>query len=103
MALVYLSHDFLLTFKGCWGNHTLSTPLLTNANQKLKDVWIKSKSGNAGSLEDVNDDGFDDLVVQILDKDFYDIAGTTTGKITATSYDGMTSFKGEDSICIIQD
>ncbi len=68
-----------------------------------QEVRVKGKSGNAGSLEDVNDDGFDDLVVQILDNDFYDIPGTTTGIITATSYDGMTSFKGEDSICITQD
>ena len=67
-----------------------------------QEVRVKGKSGNAGSLEDVNDDGIDDLVVQILDEDFYNTTGITTGILTATSYDGMTSFKGEDSICITQ-
>ncbi|MCK4823424.1 LamG domain-containing protein, partial [bacterium] len=65
-------------------------------------VRVKGKSGNWGSLEDVNGDGFDDLVVQILDDGVY-TQGSTIGIITATSYDGATSFKGEDSICITQD
>lgn len=63
-------------------------------------VRVKGKSGNAGSCEDVNEDGFIDLVVQILDDAAYE-AGETTGTVTAQSYDGVL-FEGQDSICITQ-
>ena len=101
MALVYLSQNFLLTFKGCWGNHTLSTSLLTNGNQKLKDVRIQGKSGNAGSYENVNGDGYIDLVVQIQDDGVYEV-GESIGVITAETWSGEL-IGGQDSICITQD
>ena len=68
-----------------------------------QEVRVKGKSGNAGSLEDVNGDGFDDLVVQIVDDGSY-THGNTIGVITAQpkSYTGV-SFRGEDNICITQE
>jgi len=64
-------------------------------------VRVKGKSGNWGSLEDVNGDGFDDLVVQILDDGIY-TPGNTIGVVTAQSYAGV-EFRGQDTICITQD
>jgi len=63
-------------------------------------VRVKGKSGNAGSYEDVNGDGFTDLVVQIMDEGSY-LIGDTTGTISAESDDGVI-FWGQDSICITQ-
>lgn len=65
-----------------------------------QDVRVKGKSGNAGSLEDVNGDGFLDLVVQIIDDAAY-VPGNTIGTITGHLNDG-TPFIGTDSICITQ-
>ena len=68
-----------------------------------QEVRVKGKSGNAGSLKDVNGDGFEDLVVQILDNDVYgNDVGTTIGTIKAQTLDGK-SIEGNDSICITQD
>jgi hypothetical protein len=63
-------------------------------------VRVKGKSGKAGSYEDVNDDGFVDLIVQIEDEDVYS-PEDTIGTISAYSYDGVY-FTGQDSICITQ-
>jgi len=61
-------------------------------------VRVKGKSGNAGAFEDVNGDGFLDLVVQIVDDGVY-FPGDTIGIVTAYSYSGV-EFQGQDSICI---
>ncbi len=61
---------------------------------------MKRKSGNAGSLEDVNNYGFVDLVLQITDDTEYG-AGDTIGIITGQLFDG-TSIAGSDSTCITQ-
>jgi len=61
-------------------------------------VRVKGKSGNAGSLEDVNSDGYLDLVVQIVDDGAYS-AGDTTATLTAFTYDGL-AIEASDSICI---
>ena len=62
------------------------------------EVRVKGKSGNAGSLEDVNGDGYQDLVVHIIDDSAY-----TSGDFMATlqgfTYDGVP-IEGSDSICI---
>jgi hypothetical protein len=63
-------------------------------------VRVKGKSGKAGSYEDVNDDGFVDLIVQIEDEDVYS-PEDTIGTIIAYSYEGVY-FTGQDSICITQ-
>jgi hypothetical protein len=51
-------------------------------------------------IEDVNIDGFDDLVVQIEDQDGAFSEGTTIATITGNLYDG-TAFEGCDEICIV--
>jgi hypothetical protein len=61
-------------------------------------VRVKGKSGNAGSLEDVNGDGFLDLVVQITDEGGYD-TGDTMATLEGSTYNG-TPIQGSDSICI---
>lgn len=61
-------------------------------------VRVKGKSGNAGSLEDVNGDGFQDLVVQIIDDGGY-TSGDTIATLQGLTYDGQP-IVGTDSICI---
>ncbi len=61
-------------------------------------VRVKGKSGNAGSLEDANGDGFQDLVVQILDDGSYSF-GDTTATLEGSTYDGVP-IVGTDTICI---
>jgi hypothetical protein len=61
-------------------------------------IRLRGKSGNAGSLEDVNNDGFLDLVVHIVD--FTVLDGATTATLTGSLYDG-TPIKGTDSIVIV--
>ena len=65
-----------------------------------QEVRVKGKSGNAGSLEDVNNDGFSDLVVQIIDNAAYE-PGDTIGTVTGVTFGGMP-FEGTDSVCITQ-
>lgn len=61
-------------------------------------VRVKGKSGNAGALEDVNGDGFQDLVVQIIDENGY-TTGDTTATLNGLTYDGVPII-GSDTICI---
>jgi hypothetical protein len=51
-------------------------------------------------VEDVNGDGFDDLVVQIQDTDGTFAAGSGTAVLTGKRFDG-TAFGGSDAICVI--
>ncbi len=55
-------------------------------------------------IEDVNGDGFDDLVVQIEDQDGVFSVGDTTAIVTGTLLTefGTTPIEGTDSICIVQ-
>ena len=62
------------------------------------EVRVKGKSGNAGSLEDVNGDGFLDLVIQIMDRDSYS-SRDTMATLTGETFDGVP-IEGTDSICI---
>lgn len=65
-------------------------------------VWLPLSCVNAGSLEDVNGDGFLDLVVQIMDDGSYS-AGDTEATLTVNLYAqyGGTPIQGTDSICIV--
>jgi len=63
------------------------------------EVRVKGKSGNAGSLEDVNGDGYQDLVVQIIDDGGYS-AGDTQATLTGYTYGGLP-LVGSDAICIV--
>jgi hypothetical protein len=62
-------------------------------------VRVKGESGKAGSLEDVNADGFQDLVVQITDEGGY-TSGDTTAILEGYTYDGLP-IVGTDTICIV--
>lgn len=61
---------------------------------------VKGKSGNAGTLEDVDYDGDQDLMVHIEDTDGTYSAGCTIATLTGMTYDG-TPIKGQDTICIV--
>jgi hypothetical protein len=61
-------------------------------------VRVKGKSGNAGSLEDVNGDGYQDLVVHIIDDSGY-TSGDSMATLQGFTYDGVP-IEGSDSICI---
>jgi hypothetical protein len=60
-------------------------------------VRVRGKSGNAGSLDDVNGDGYLDLVVQIIDEGTYQ-AGDTWATLSGMA--GLNPITGGDSICI---
>jgi hypothetical protein len=51
-------------------------------------------------IENVNGDGWDDLVVQIQDQDGAFTSGSGTAKVTGQLWDG-TPFEGTDSICVV--
>ncbi|HEM61926.1 MAG TPA: hypothetical protein ENO24_06515 [Chloroflexi bacterium] len=61
---------------------------------------LKGKSGNYGSFEDVNGDGYLDLVVHIVD--FIVSDGATTATLTGSLWDG-TPIEGTDSIVIVHE
>lgn len=61
---------------------------------------VKGKSGNAGSLEDVDNDGDLDLVVHIIDEDGLYEEDDTLAILTGTTYSGAP-LQGRDTICIV--
>ena len=50
--------------------------------------------------EDVNGDGFKDLVCQIITADFFIEEGSSSAELVAETYGGMT-VKGSDSVNIV--
>lgn len=64
------------------------------------EVRVKGKSGNAGSLEDVNGDGYDDLVVQVYTKDLELVPGDAIAELTGETYGGIPIY-GSDSVSIV--
>ncbi len=63
-------------------------------------VKVKGKSGNAGSLEDVNDDGLLDLVVHVYTEGLALSAGDVETELHGETYGGMPII-GNDSIRIV--
>lgn len=64
-------------------------------------VKMVGKSNNLLThLEDLNSDGYDDLVVQFEDSDSWVSSGSDNATITGRLYDG-TFIAGTDSICIV--
>ena len=63
-------------------------------------VKFKGKSGNAGSLEDVNGDGELDLVVQVYTSELPEL-GDGVIFLTAYTYDGL-AISGIDEVRIVQ-
>jgi hypothetical protein len=65
-------------------------------------VAIRGKSDKMlAHIEDVNEDGFADLVVQILDVDGVFSEGTTTATVYGELYNGKPIL-GSDEICIVR-
>ena len=61
---------------------------------------VKGQSGNAGSLEDVDNDGDLDLLVQIEDVAETCQTGDTMATLTGVTFDGIT-IHGQDALCIV--
>lgn len=61
-------------------------------------VQLKGKSGNAGSLEDVDGDGHLDLVIHIMDWTL--VEGSTIATLTGHTLDGIP-IQGSDSVRIV--
>jgi len=66
-----------------------------------QSVKTKRNGTPQANIENVNGDGFNDLVVKIIDIDGTYAVGTGTGTLTGQLFDG-TPFEGSDSICITQ-
>lgn len=63
-------------------------------------VRVVGKGNTQAHIDDVDNDGIDDLVVQIEDADgTYDV-GDGIAVVTGETFDGL-QIKGEDSICIV--
>ena len=82
------------------GSATFDASQVNAADVTLDGVGVrlKGKSGGAGSLEDVNGDGYLDLVVHI--QDWTLVAGSATATLTGYLSSG-TAIQGSDSICIV--
>ena len=61
---------------------------------------LKGNSGNAGSLEDVNDDGYLDRVVQVITEQLVLTSGDTVAVLNAYTYAGL-ALTGSDWIRIV--
>jgi len=62
---------------------------------------LKGHSGNSGSLEDVNGDGYLDLVVQVYTTSLLLTPGDTEAVLNAYTYTGLTFLTGSDVIRIV--
>lgn len=64
-------------------------------------VRMRGKKGPLCGLEDINGDGFSDLVCHFEDDTSHWIAGSSTATLIGERSDG-TSFAGTDSICVVR-
>ena len=85
------------------GSSTFDVTQVDPLTLSLNSQTVKTK-GNGDpqtNIEDVNGDGFDDLVVKIIDTDGTYEVGTGTATLIGQLFDG-TQIEGTDSICITQ-
>jgi hypothetical protein len=85
------------------GSADLDVSEIDASTVELESMAVKAvgKSNKLlAHIEDVNEDGFDDLVVQIEDSDCVFSPGDTTATVTGNLSDG-TPFEGTDTICIV--
>ncbi|MFC1716025.1 LamG domain-containing protein [Candidatus Poribacteria bacterium] len=85
------------------GSAALDVTQIDASTVELQGMAVKAvgKSNKLlAHIEDVNDDGFDDLVVQIEDSDGTFTSGDATAIVTGNLLDG-TPFEGADTICIV--
>jgi hypothetical protein len=65
-------------------------------------VRVRGNKGPLCSVEDVNGDGFDDMVCHFEDDpEFWSPNENATATITGSLTDGRTEFEGTDAICIV--
>lgn len=86
------------------GSETFDVGLVDPGTVNLDglNVGVRGKSSKLlAHIEDVNSDGFDDLVVQIEDVDGVFAQGTGTATVAGDLIDGR-HFEGSDEICITQ-
>jgi hypothetical protein len=86
------------------GSETFDATQIDPSTVQLQGLAVKmvGKSDKLlAHLEDVNGDGFVDLVVQIEDNDGIWTAGTSLAEVTGSLYDG-TPIAGQDYVCITQ-
>jgi hypothetical protein len=86
------------------GSETLDVTSIDPASVQLEGLAVRmvGKSDKLlAHVEDVNGDGFYDLVVQIEDVDGVWMAGTTLATVTGSFWDG-TLIEGQDYVCITQ-
>ena len=85
------------------GSAVLDVTQIDASTVELQGMAIKAvgKSNKLlAHIADVNEDGFNDLVVQIEDSDGVFTPGDTTATVTGNLFDG-TPFEGADTICIV--
>jgi len=85
------------------GSDTFDATTVNPITVILDSQAVKTK-GNGDpqtNIEDVNGDGFDDLIVKIIDEDGTYEQGSSIAILTGELFDG-TSIEGTDSICITQ-
>ncbi len=86
------------------GSNSFDVTLVDSSTIQLEGMAVKvvGKANKLlSSIEDVNGDGFNDLVVKIEDTDGVFIQGTGTATLTGNLLDG-TPIEGTDTICITQ-
>lgn len=63
-------------------------------------IRVVGKGNTQAHIEDINGDGFDDLIAQIEDTDGTYLPGDTAATLTAKTFDGI-SIIGTDTLCIV--
>jgi hypothetical protein len=86
-----------------FGSATFDVRNINTSTVKLESMSVKVVGKNNTLLahyEDVNADGFEDLIVQIQDIDGIFQEGASTATLTGNLNNG-TPIRGTDSICIV--